>query len=32
MKILFQGDLITETFRKTEEINPAFQLGNSYAF
>jgi lysophospholipase L1-like esterase len=32
MKILFQGDSITEAFRKPEEINPAFQLGNGYAF
>ncbi len=28
MKILFQGDSITEAFRKLEELNPAFQLGN----
>jgi hypothetical protein len=32
MKILFQGDSITDAFRKPEEINPAFQLGNAYAF
>ena len=32
MKILFQGDSITDAFRKPEEINPAFQLGNGYAF
>ena len=32
MKILFQGDSITEAFRKPEEINPAFQIGNGYAF
>jgi len=32
MKILFQGDSITEAFRKPDEINPAFQLGNGYAF
>ena len=32
MKILFQGDSITEAFRKPEEINSAFQLGNGYAF
>ena len=30
--ILFQGDSITDAFRKPEEINPAFQLGNGYAF
>ena len=28
MKILFQGDSITEAFRKPEELNPAFQFGN----
>ena len=32
MKILFQGDSITDAFRKPDEINPAFQLGNGYAF
>lgn len=32
LKILFQGDSITHAFRKPEEINPAFQLGNGYAF
>ena len=32
MKILFQGDSITDAFRKPEEINPAYQLGNGYAF
>ncbi len=32
MKILFQGDSITDAFRKPEELNPAFQLGNGYAF
>jgi len=32
MKILFQGDSITEAFRKPEEMNPAYQLGNGYAF
>jgi lysophospholipase L1-like esterase len=32
MKILFQGDSITDAFCKPEEINPAFQLGNGYAF
>jgi len=31
-KILFQGDSITDAFRKPEEINPAYQLGNGYAF
>lgn len=32
MRILFQGDSITDAFRRPEEINPAFQLGNGYAF
>jgi lysophospholipase L1-like esterase len=32
MRILFQGDSITNAFRRPEEINPAFQLGNGYAF
>lgn len=32
MKILFQGDSITHAFRKEEELNPAFQLGNGYVF
>ena len=32
MRILFQGDSITDAFRKPEEINPAFQLGNGFAF
>ena len=32
MKILFQGDSITDAFRKPEEINQAFQLGNGYVF
>lgn len=32
MKILFQGDSITDAFRKPEEINPAYQLGHGYAF
>lgn len=32
MKILFQGDSITDAFRKPDEINPAYQLGNGYAF
>lgn len=32
MKILFQGDSITDAFRKPEESNPAFQLGNGYVF
>jgi lysophospholipase L1-like esterase len=32
MKILFQGDSITDAFRKPQEINPAYQLGNGYAF
>jgi lysophospholipase L1-like esterase len=30
MKILFQGDSITDAFRKPDEINPAYQLGNGY--
>lgn len=32
MRVLFQGDSLTDAFRKPEEINPAFQLGNGYAF
>lgn len=32
IRVLFQGDSITDAFRKPEEINPAFQLGNGYAF
>lgn len=32
MKFLFQGDSITNAFRKPEEINPAFQQGNGYVF
>lgn len=32
MKILFQGDSITDAFRKPDELNTAFQLGNGYAF
>ncbi len=32
MKILFQGDSITDAFRKPNEANPAFQLGNGYVF
>lgn len=32
MKLLFQGDSITDAFRKPEEINPAYQLGNGYVF
>jgi lysophospholipase L1-like esterase len=32
MRILFQGDSITDAFRKPDEINPAFQIGNGYAF
>jgi len=32
MKILFQGDSITDAFRKPTELNPAFQLGNGYVF
>jgi len=32
MKILFQGDSITDAFRKPEEVSVAYQLGNGYAF
>lgn len=32
MKLLFQGDSITDAFRKPDEINPAYQLGNGYVF
>jgi lysophospholipase L1-like esterase len=32
MKILFQGDSITDAFRKPDEINSAYQLGNGYVF
>lgn len=32
LRILFQGDSLTDAFRKPEEINPAYQLGNGYAF
>jgi lysophospholipase L1-like esterase len=32
MKLLFQGDSITDAFRKPEEINTAYQLGNGYVF
>lgn len=32
MRIVFQGDSITDAFRKPDELNPAFQLGNGYAF
>ena len=32
MRILFQGDSISDAFRKPEELNPAYQLGNGYAF
>lgn len=31
MHILFQGDSITDAFRRMDEINPAFQLGGGYA-
>lgn len=31
-RLLFVGDSITDAFRKPEEINPAFQLGNGYVF
>ena len=30
--ILLLGDSITDAFRKPEELNPGFQLGNGYAF
>lgn len=30
--ILFQGDSITDAFRRPEELNPAYRLGNGYAF
>lgn len=32
LRILFQGDSITDAFRKPEELNPAYQLGAGYAF
>lgn len=32
MKILFQGDSITDAYRQPKEHNPAFRLGNGYAF
>lgn len=32
MKILFQGDSITDAHRRQEEPNPSFRLGNGYAF
>jgi lysophospholipase L1-like esterase len=32
MKLLFQGDSITDAFRDPAELNPAFQLGNGYVF
>lgn len=32
MKILFQGDFITEAFRRPEGLNPAYQLGNGHFF
>jgi lysophospholipase L1-like esterase len=32
MKLLFQGDSITDAFRDPAEINPAFQLGNGFVF
>lgn len=32
MKILFQGDSITDAFRRPDETNPAYQLGNGYVF
>jgi len=30
LRLLFQGDSITEAFRRPEELNPAYQLGNGY--
>ncbi len=30
--ILFQGDSITDAFRRPEELNDAYRLGNGYAF
>ena len=32
MRLLFQGDSITDAFRKPDELNPAFQLGNGFVF
>ena len=32
MRLLFQGDSITDAFRKPDELNPAYQLGNGYVF
>lgn len=32
IKILFQGDSITSAYRKAEEPNDAFRMGNGYAF
>jgi len=32
MRLLFQGDSITDAFRKPDEMNPAYQLGNGYVF
>lgn len=32
LRVLFQGDSITDAFRKPAEINPAFQLGTGYVF
>jgi lysophospholipase L1-like esterase len=32
LRILFQGDSITDAFRKPKELNRAFQLGNGYVF
>lgn len=31
-RILFQGDSITDAFRRPAEVNEAYQLGNGYAF
>ena len=32
LRLLFQGDSITDAFRRPAEVNPAYQLGNGYAF
>lgn len=32
IRILFQGDSVTDAFRKPDELNPAFQVGNGYVF
>ncbi len=30
--LLFQGDSITDAFRRPDEINDAYRMGNGYAF